>query len=169
MNPVLDHWNTLPADQAKTEILPANGSQEWAEQMVSHRPYPNEQTLFEVADHIWYHLNTEAQQQAFDSHPRIGQRHAAKDATEKSLTWSSQEQTLSDDERLKRELADANQQYEEKFGRIFIVCATGKTQQQMLDILRQRLDNDDETEFAEAAEQQRQITQLRLRKWLAGN
>ncbi|QEE26654.1 2-oxo-4-hydroxy-4-carboxy-5-ureidoimidazoline decarboxylase [Terriglobus albidus] len=169
MNPVLDHWNALPADQAKAEILPANGSHEWAEQMVSHRPYPNEQTLFEVADHIWYHLDADARQQAFDSHPRIGQRHAAKEATEKSLAWSSQEQTLSDDERLKQELAEANKQYEEKFDRIFIVCATGKTQQQMLEILRQRLNNDDETEFAEAAEQQRQITQLRLRKWLAGN
>ncbi|WP_263410690.1 2-oxo-4-hydroxy-4-carboxy-5-ureidoimidazoline decarboxylase [Terriglobus tenax] len=169
MNPTLAHWNTLPADEAAAVILPTNGSQAWAEQMASHRPYPGEQTLFEVADHIWYHLSDDAKQQAFDSHPRIGQRHAAKEATAQSLTWSSQEQTLSDDERVQQALAEANQKYEETFGRIFIVCATGKTQQQMLAILEQRLHNDEETEFAEAAEQQRQITQLRLRKWLAAS
>ena len=65
-------------------------------------------------------------------------------------------------------LAEANREYERRFGRIFIVCATGKTSAEILAILRQRLQNDDATELREAAEQQRQITQLRLRKWLRG-
>jgi 2-oxo-4-hydroxy-4-carboxy-5-ureidoimidazoline decarboxylase len=73
---------------------------------------------------------------------------------------------LTDD--IQQQLAEANREYDEKFGRIFIVCATGKTAEQMLAILRSRLANDPATELREAAEQQRQITQIRLRKWLAG-
>ena len=169
MNAVLAAWNELSDEAAAAEILPTNGSHEWAKRMASHRPYPTEQVLFEIADHVWSDLGPDDMQQAFDSHPRIGQRHAAKNGTEKSLTWSSQEQTLSDDELVKQQLVESNQQYEEKFGRIFIVCATGKTQLQMLEILLARLNNSAEDEFAEAAEQQRQITQLRLRKWLAAN
>jgi 2-oxo-4-hydroxy-4-carboxy-5-ureidoimidazoline decarboxylase len=64
------------------------------------------------------------------------------------------------------ELARRNEQYEARFGRVFLVCATGKSAAEMLSILKVRLDHDAETELQEAAEQQRQITQLRLRKWL---
>jgi 2-oxo-4-hydroxy-4-carboxy-5-ureidoimidazoline decarboxylase len=65
-------------------------------------------------------------------------------------------------------LAEGNREYEHKFGRIFIVCATGKSAAELLEILRRRLQNDARTELHEAAEQQRQITQIRLRKWLQG-
>ncbi len=71
---------------------------------------------------------------------------------------------LTDD--IQQQLASANREYEAKFGRIFLVCASGKTATEMLAILRARLRNDPVTELREAAEQQRQITQLRLRKWL---
>ncbi len=63
-------------------------------------------------------------------------------------------------------LAEGNREYERRFDRIFIVCATGKSPGEILEILQRRLNNDEQTELHEAAEQQRQITQIRLRKWL---
>jgi 2-oxo-4-hydroxy-4-carboxy-5-ureidoimidazoline decarboxylase len=66
----------------------------------------------------------------------------------------------------KSALADANREYEQRFHRIFIICATGKSAPEMVAILQRRLNNDPETELHEAAEQQRQITELRLKKWL---
>ena len=85
-----------------------------------------------------------------------------------SVEWSAQEQrNVGDAEAaVKDALADANREYERRFNRIFIVCATGKSAPEILEILRRRLKNDAETELHEAAEQQRQITQIRLRKWL---
>ncbi len=93
--------------------------------------------------------------------------HKAKAATEQSLQWSADEQgAAAIDVATEDKLVAANKEYEQKFGRIFIVCATGKTAAEMLAILKTRLSNDAATELKEAAEQQRQITQLRLRKWL---
>jgi 2-oxo-4-hydroxy-4-carboxy-5-ureidoimidazoline decarboxylase len=112
---------------------------------------------------VWLALPREDWMEAFDSHPRIGQTHAR--ATAQSLAWSAGEQGTPD-EIAKAKLAVGNARYEERFGRIFIVCATGKTPMEMLAILEGRLKNDAESELLEAAEQQRQITQIRLRKWL---
>jgi 2-oxo-4-hydroxy-4-carboxy-5-ureidoimidazoline decarboxylase len=117
---------------------------------------------------VWRSLSPADWLQAFDSHPRIGEQ-KAKAATAQSLTWSSGEQSaaqLTGDVQAK--LAEANRIYEERFGRIFIVCASGKSAAEMLAILNARLANDPATELHEAAEQQRQITQIRLRKWLNG-
>jgi 2-oxo-4-hydroxy-4-carboxy-5-ureidoimidazoline decarboxylase len=99
---------------------------------------------------------------------RIGQKHAQARATEESLRWSAQEQraVLSENDTVKLALEEANRRYEQKFGRIFIVCATGKTSTEMLAILETRMKNDAASELREAAEQQRQITQLRLHRWL---
>jgi 2-oxo-4-hydroxy-4-carboxy-5-ureidoimidazoline decarboxylase len=114
---------------------------------------------------VWWQLPADDWQQAFDSHPRIGQAHA-KAATAKSLKWSEGEQAAANpDDAARAALALANAAYEKRFGRIFIVCATGKSAAEMLGILKKRLENDDATELREAAEQQRQITQIRLKKW----
>ena len=134
--------------------------------MAKLRPFYSAEMLFMAADEVWFGLKPEDCQEAFDSHPRIGE-HKAKAATKKSLAWSAGEQSaaaLSED--IQARLANANLEYEAKFGRIFIVCATGKTAVEMLAILQERLANDVQTELREAAEQQRQITQIRLRKWL---
>jgi 2-oxo-4-hydroxy-4-carboxy-5-ureidoimidazoline decarboxylase len=166
-DPTLAHWNTLDAPTAAATILPCNGSQTWAEQLAALRPFATPFDLTCTADIVWRSLPAADQQQAFDSHPRIGERQA-KSATVASLALSTTEQSaaqLTTD--TQAELAAANRAYEEKFGRIFIVCATGKSAEEMLTILRHRLSNDPATELREAAEQQRQITQLRLRKWLA--
>jgi len=167
MSTTLEAWNALTPEAAAAAILPCNGSQSWATQLAALRPFATPFDLTCTADIIWRSLPIDAQQQAFDSHPRIGEQHA-KAATAASLALSATEQSaaqLTAD--TQAALADANRAYEEKFSRIFIVCATGKSAEEMLAILQHRLSNDPDTELREAAEQQRRITQLRLRKWLA--
>ena len=167
MPTILEAWNALPPDAAAAAILPCNGSQAWATQLAALRPFATPFDLTCTADIIWRALPADAQQQAFNSHPRIGEQHA-KSATAESLALSATEQSaaqLTND--TAAALASANRTYEEKFNRIFIICATGKSAEEILTILHHRLLNDPATELREAAEQQRQITQLRLRKWLA--
>ena len=152
---------------AAAAILPCNGSPAWASQLAALRPFATPFDLTCTADIIWRALPVDAQQQAFDSHPRIGE-HQAKSATAASLALSATEQSTAQlTPTTQTELAAANRLYEEKFNRIFIICATGKSADEILAILHHRLRNDPATELREAAEQQRQITQLRLRKWLA--
>jgi 2-oxo-4-hydroxy-4-carboxy-5-ureidoimidazoline decarboxylase len=168
MNKVLARWNSLdPADAAR-EALPCCGSQAWAVALAASRPIADEASLIETSSSVWLALPEKAWQEAFNSHPRIGQSHAQIHATEESLRWSAQEQrtALSEDDAVKLALEEANHRYEQKFGRIFIVCATGKTSAEILTILKTRMQNDAATELREAAEQQRQITQLRLHRWL---
>jgi len=169
MKSILELWNAATTEQAAEQILPCNGSRAWAEQMAALRPFATPFDLTCTADIIWRSLPASDWQQAFDSHPRIGE-HKAKAATAESLKWSADEQSAANpDEQIKAALAEGNRAYEQKFGRIFIVCATGKSAAEMLTILNQRMANDPATELREAAEQQRQITQVRLRKWLASN
>jgi OHCU decarboxylase len=165
---VLTRWNTLQEERAAQEILPCCGSKAWAQRMVQQRPMHDEATLLAASDEIWGGLAEEDWLEAFRSHPRIGESRGPALASARSAEWSGQEQrsVSAAGEETKRALAEGNRAYEEKFGRIFIVCATGKTSEEILKILERRLHNDEETELREAAEQQRQITQLRLKKWL---
>jgi 2-oxo-4-hydroxy-4-carboxy-5-ureidoimidazoline decarboxylase len=167
-NKVLARWNSLDSATAAREALPCCGSRAWATALASRRPIADEASLVDASTSIWLALPEEAWREAFDSHPRIGQRHPQTHATEESLRWSAQEQrtAVTEDETGRFALEEANRRYEQKFGRIFIVCATGKTAAEILAILEARMKNDATTELHEAAEQQRQITQLRLRRWL---
>ncbi len=168
-NSILSAWNALDASTASETILPCNGSRAWADQLAALRPFQTAFDLTCTADIIWRALPASDWQQAFDSHPRIGERHA-KAATPQSLQWSNSEQSAAQlTTGTEAALAAANLSYEEKFGRIFIVCASGKSAAEMLDLLQHRLTNDPQTELREAAEQQRQITQIRLRKWLTAS
>ncbi len=166
VNQILEDWNRLEQEAATKVILPCNGSLAWAIGVVTLYPFETPEELFAASDKVWLALPEEDWQQAFDSHPRIGE-HKAKAATAQSLKWSAGEQSAANpDEATQAALAAANKEYEQKFGRIFIVCATGKSAAEMLAILQRRLANDPATELKEAAEQQRLITQIRLRKWL---
>ena len=169
-NAALAQWNLLDDAAAAREILPCCGSQAWANALATRRPFADVQQLFASSDEVWAALPEPDWREAFDSHPRIGQQHA-RSATAQSLSWSSAEQrsAMSDEDATKLALADANRQYEERFGRIFIVCASGKSATEILAILNARLHNSPAAELLEAAEQQRQITQLRLRRWLGEN
>jgi len=168
MNKVLARWNSLDPAAAAREVLPCCGSHVWAAELADSRPIADETALIHVSTSIWVTLPGDAWQEAFDSHPRIGQSHAQAHTPEQSLRWSALEQreVLSQNDTAKFALEEANRRYEQKFGRIFIVCATGKTSAEILTILEARMRNDAATELRVAAEQQCQITELRLRRWL---
>jgi len=172
---VLSQWNRLPADEAGRAILPCCGSMAWALGMARRRPLADMVALLTAASEIWHSLSPSNWIEAFYAHPRIGESRlpeaqAGRAPLSQSVAWSTQEQREVADagDSAKNALANANREYERRFNRIFIVCATGKSASEILEILRRRLNNDAETELREAAEQQRQITELRLKKWLQG-
>jgi OHCU decarboxylase len=114
---------------------------------------------------VWWKLEREDWLEAFAAHPRIGDR-VEKAAGERDRQWSEQEQAgaRGGPPEILEKLAEANLQYQQKFGHIFIVCATGKSAAEMLSTLRERLANDPDTELRVAAWEQRKITNLRLEK-----
>ncbi|MFZ1010942.1 MAG: 2-oxo-4-hydroxy-4-carboxy-5-ureidoimidazoline decarboxylase [Candidatus Sulfotelmatobacter sp.] len=166
---VLARWNNAPGDTAEAQILPCCGSKRWAHEIVARRPFKHEAALMAASDETWRNLNEADWIEAFSSHPRIGET-KRQGGTHSSDAWSRQEQEKVTEvgDTVKIALVDGNRAYEEKFGRIFIVCATGKSAPEILEMLQRRLRNDAAAELHEAAEQQRQITQLRLKKWLQG-
>lgn len=168
MSGVLARWNSMPSEEATEDILPCSGSRAWARAMAARRPIRTEADLFAACDAIWKGLPVSDWIEAFQSHPRIGDSKAPSAASAQSAAWSKTEQQNvgTAGEAVKRALAEGNRAYEHRFGRIFIVCATGKSAHEILEILERRLRNDDKTELLEAAEQQRQIAHLRLKKWL---
>jgi OHCU decarboxylase len=174
VNAVLAGWNRFPIDQAMQAILPCCGSKAWAQGMVVRRPFTDEDALMAASNETWRNLTRSDWMEAFQSHPRIGESQTSslepQSPSAQSVEWSAQEQRNVGDTAaaVRIALADANREYERRFNRIFIVCATGKSALEILEILRRRLKNDGETELHEAAEQQQQITQIRLRKWLQG-
>lgn len=168
MNPVLARWNTFDADSAAREVLPCNGSRSWAQKLAAARPIADETSLIAHSNEVWRALPEEDWREAFQSHPRIGEQKPQSHATAESLRWSAQEQRAisRSNDFIKHNLAEANRRYEQKFGRIFLICASCKTSAEILTALESRMNNDAATELREAAEQQRQITELRLRRWL---
>jgi OHCU decarboxylase len=164
---VLNRWNDLSFGDAVSAILPCSGSRTWAEKIAAQRPFNDEAALLTAADEISRNLRRSDWLEAFTSHPRIGESRTSSPSAQ-SASWSAHEQkrVSEADASVKLALADANREYEQRFGHIFIVCASGKSAAEILEILRQRLANDPETELHEAADQQRQITGLRLKKWL---
>ncbi len=170
MSGVLARWNAVPLEEAVKEILPCCGSKAWAGGMAARRPFPDVTTLLAASDETWSNLTAADWMEAFRCHPRIGESRAVQSALAQSATWSAQEQknVAAAGDAVKIALAEANREYEQRFRHIFIVCATGKSAPEILEILRRRLqNNDDATELHEAAEEQRQITCIRLTKWLS--
>jgi OHCU decarboxylase len=168
MDEALEHLNALSREEASAELLKCCGSTRWALSMSNERPFLDSQVLFETADRVWHGLGREDWLEAFRSHPKIGERKAARETGEDARRWSEEEQkgTRAAEREVMDALAEANRIYEQRFGHIFIVCATGKSAPEMLALLRRRLDNDSETELKVAAEEQRRITGLRLEKLL---
>ena len=162
----INRINSIPSEQAETEFLKCCGSRRWAAKMTAQRPFENVEEMVTVADRIWWALDSTDWLEAFDSHPRIGETKAAAAVARESLTWSATEQsgTRNSTQQTMEELAELNRQYQEKFGFIYIICATGKSAEEMLAILRDRLANDPATELRNAATEQAKITTLRLNK-----
>jgi OHCU decarboxylase len=167
MNAVLDRWNKADESEALSAMIACCGATRWAEAMVALRPMASVVELSVAADRVWSTMEEVDWMEAFACHPRIGERKAAH-ASAKSQAWSRQEQSSAEDAEgaVLAKLTAGNALYEERFGFTYIVCATGKSAEEMLGILTRRLSNECATELLEAAEQQRQITQIRLGKWL---
>lgn len=168
MNEILAKWNRAAEKEALEAMMSCCGARRWAEAMTALRPMESIAALSKAADRVWSTMQEADWLEAFARHPRIGQRNAAH-TTMQSAQWSRQEQAGSAlaTEKVLTELTELNALYEERFGFTYIVCATGKTADEMLLILKTRVNSDRDSELHEAAEQQRQIMQLRLGKWLA--
>jgi 2-oxo-4-hydroxy-4-carboxy-5-ureidoimidazoline decarboxylase len=172
MNAVLATWNAADEPTALAAMLACCGARRWAQALVAMRPVSGAEELLAAADSVWSTMKEPDWIEAFACHPRIGAgvgERKAPHASAQSAQWSKQEQSGAAQaaQRVLEELARGNAQYEERFGFTYIVCATGKSAEEMLAILHRRLASDRAAELREAAEQQRQITQIRLRKWMA--
>jgi OHCU decarboxylase len=167
MNSVLAAWNEAEASTAMKSMLACCAARRWAEAMTALRPYGGVESLSLTADEVWSTMEESDWMEAFAAHPPIGERKTSS-GNSTSAAWSQQEQssTVNAAKQVLAHLAEGNIVYEERFGFTYIVCATGKTADEMLAIQLRRLTNDRDTELREAAEQQRQIMQIRLRKWL---
>jgi 2-oxo-4-hydroxy-4-carboxy-5-ureidoimidazoline decarboxylase len=150
--------DALTPEEARARLLSCCGSRRWAETMSALRPFGSPAALREQAARVWDELSPEDWREAFAAHPKIGDRRAAAaENSEQAGIRASSDAAI-------EELARLNAQYQSRFGYIFIVCATGKSGPEMLEILRARLCNDPESELREAARQQLAITQRRLEK-----
>jgi 2-oxo-4-hydroxy-4-carboxy-5-ureidoimidazoline decarboxylase len=167
MNATLQSWNAASADEALEAMIACCGARRWAAAMVARRPIRTVAELSAAADEEWARMREPDWMEAFACHPRIGGRSAVH-ASAQSSAWSRQEQASTTEaaERVLAELAAGNELYEQRFGFTYIVCASGKSAEEMLAILTRRLAGDRAGELREAAGQQRQITQIRLGKWL---
>jgi OHCU decarboxylase len=161
----LERLNALPPEAAEESLLSCCGSREWARRVAARRPFRRPEELEEAADRIWRSLSEEDWREAFGAHPRIGE---SAPNSNRSGDWARQEQagteTASRD--TLAQLAEVNREYENRFGHVFIVCATGKSAAEMLAQALARLHNDARTELVIAAEEQRRIMRLRLAKLL---
>ena len=164
----LARFNTLTPTAAEAALRACCGSARWNEWMRDGRPYATVAELLAAADATWSWTSPDDWHEAFRAHPRIGEKKAAaaQDATAKA--WSSAEQAGTRDasDALRAELAEINRAYEARFGFIYIVCATGRSLEEMVAIARGRMNNDPATELRVAAAEQHRITRLRLEKLL---
>jgi OHCU decarboxylase len=168
MSEKLEQLNKAAKETAETDFLNCCGSQTWARKMAKARPFADVAALIKQAEQIWLNLESQDWLEAFAAHPKIGAKKAVLQQSAQAAEWSESEQsgTQTAADSLRTELEKANRLYEEKFGFIFIVCATGKSAEEMLDLCRRRLNNDADSELRIAADEQRKITEIRLKKLL---
>lgn len=151
----LEYVNSLFDEEARLFFTTACGSTRWVEGMVGHRAFSSTGELLDCAERCFDDLGSDDWLEAFASHPRIGERG--------DVVASSEQAGAAGHE---AELTTVNTAYEEKFGFIYIVYATGKSGEEMLEIARRRMGNDRKTEIATAAAEQRRITATRLRQMM---
>lgn len=164
----LARLNAAPGEEAEADLLACCGSRRWAERMAAARPFADLAAAVAAGDRIWGELAGEDWLEAFRAHPRIGETRS-KGGSARATGWAASEQagvhaaaadTLA-------ALAAANRAYDERFGFLFLVCASGKSAAEMLALLRARMANDPATELRVAGAEQAKITRLRLERLLA--
>lgn len=152
--------------EARERFTIACGSTRWVERMVARRPFESRAALLTAACEEWWGLNPDDWREAFSHHPKIGDRGLRERyGATRHLSEKEQAGISGASDAVIAALADGNRAYEDKFGYIFIVCATGKSAEEMLALLRTRLSHDPERELRIAAEEQARITAIRLETW----
>ncbi len=156
--------NETAVDEARALLRACCGSARWVERMLMHRPFADRGAALDAARAEWFALSDDDWREAFSHHPKIGDRESlrARFPATHELSASEQAGVGGAADEVLDALAEGNRAYEQRFGYIFIVCATGKTADEMLAVLRARLANDAAIEIRVAAEQQSQITAIRL-------
>ncbi|AHJ98249.1 2-oxo-4-hydroxy-4-carboxy-5-ureidoimidazoline decarboxylase [Hymenobacter swuensis] len=161
--------NNLSASARAEELRRCCGSSAWVEGLSQQFPFADTATLYQAATRTWNHLSEADWREAFAHHPKIGDVGALREKFASTSTWAEGEQgavRLASEDTLQA-LAAGNAAYEQRFGYIFIVCATGKSAAEMLALLQARLPNPPEQEIGVAAAEQDKITRIRLEKLLA--
>jgi 2-oxo-4-hydroxy-4-carboxy-5-ureidoimidazoline decarboxylase len=166
----VEELNRMPVDRARAALERCCGARTWIETMCAARPFRDREHLLSAADGAASRLGREDWLEAFEHHPRIGDLEGLKRRFASTASWASTEQSGASgaSARTLEALAEGNRVYEEKFGYIFIVCATGLEADDMLARLNARLPNPPERELGNAAEEQMKITRIRLEKLLDG-
>jgi 2-oxo-4-hydroxy-4-carboxy-5-ureidoimidazoline decarboxylase len=164
----LDQLNALALSDARMEFERCCGCRRWAQRMCAARPFGGREALLAAAEREFWTVGEAGWREAFAHHPRIGD-HASEVAKHaRTAAWAVDEQSgaAAASEVVRAGLVDANRVYEKKYGYIFIVCASGKSAEEMFSLLTARLENPPERELAIAAGEQLKITRLRLEKLL---
>jgi 2-oxo-4-hydroxy-4-carboxy-5-ureidoimidazoline decarboxylase len=161
----LADFNLAPREDVTATLLACCDVPAWATALECGRPYPDLDSLLATADAAARRFTGSDVGRALAAHPRIGER-AHRAGPEAG--WSRQEQSGVDGDAATRQaLADGNRAYEQRFGRVFLICATGLSGAEILASLQRRLAHDEETEAAVVAEELRAIALLRLRRALS--
>jgi 2-oxo-4-hydroxy-4-carboxy-5-ureidoimidazoline decarboxylase len=160
--------NILPEEELKQALTNCCGSSSWVNKMLTVFPIDDLVELLEDAEEKWYECTEADWLEAFTHHPKIGDIESLQKKFASTATWAAGEQSGANaaSQQVLLNLAKGNDDYEQKFGFIFIVCATGKSAEQMLQLLQQRLPNNKEDELKIAMDEQNKITKLRLEKLL---
>jgi 2-oxo-4-hydroxy-4-carboxy-5-ureidoimidazoline decarboxylase len=164
----LHDFNTMDREELKKVLFNCCGSSAWVEKMMQFIPAEDFVELLEDAEEQWWLCSEKDWKEAFSSHPRIGDLESLKKKFATTAAWAAEEQggVNSASEETLKTFAALNNEYEDKFGYIFIVCASGKSAEEMLSMLQRRLQNSPEVEIEVAADEQNAITKLRLEKLL---
>ncbi len=162
----INELNTIPEQEAFQAFEKCCGATTWITKMVKSRPFKDEEALLQLADENWDKCSVSDWLEAFKHHPKIGDISslAKKYANTKEWAGNEQQSVQSSSSEIITQLANGNTAYENKFRFIFIVCATGKSAKEMLELLNHRLPNNREEEVKIAAEEQHKITRIRLKK-----
>jgi 2-oxo-4-hydroxy-4-carboxy-5-ureidoimidazoline decarboxylase len=157
---MLDSFNTAAEDDLRPALRGCCAAGSWVDAMLAGRPYADEEALASASDAATRSLSDVALGQALAEHPRIGER--------TDRPWSRQEQSgvAGADDDLRSAIAAANAEYERRFGHVYLVCATGRSAEELLAICRERLDNSPDVERGVVLEELAKINRIRLAKLL---
>lgn len=159
-------FNTAPSDDVQAALLECCSSPQWARAVAARRPYTSPAALYEAADEALADLDDAELHAALAGHPRIGERagagHAASSGREQAGVAQSSMATLD-------ALVDGNREYEARFGHVYLVCANGRSGDELLAVLLERLSNDPTSEWATVREELRKINRLRLARLIGAD